>query len=468
MLNNEANKALISWEPISDQIVTARFYGKHCKFTVIQIYAPTNTSNDNEKEAFYEQLQEVFNNIPSHDLVILMGDFNSQLSSDRTGYESIKGPFGRGELTDNGERMLEFCVRNEIKIMNTYFRHKNIHKTTWTSPDGQTHNEIDYICISRRWSSSVTDVRAKRGADIGSDHELLLGKLKLKLRKIIRRCERKQPFDIDQFNDNDMKERYAVEVRNAFQILGNLDNSSDIENQWTIFKNTINEAAEKTIGRRRGTAKERWISKDTWDVIDQRQKVKKRLIQNDNVQNREEYRALDKAVKTKAIKDKREWFDKKAKEAEDASFKNDTRTTYKILKTICPKNISNSQIPIKNSQGKSLKSEEEVQNRWVEHFSTILNQPIPIGKIIVENKLPILDIDTSKTTLQEIKQAILRLKNNKAPADDGIHPEMLKYGGEELAMNLQTMCETIWEGEKIPSEWQNGTIIPLPKKRRSQ
>ena len=63
------------------------------------------------------------------------------------------------------------------------FQHKDIHKQTWNSPDGVTFNQIDHVTINRRWRFSVLDVDAIRGGDIGSDHNLVLCKLQLKLKK---------------------------------------------------------------------------------------------------------------------------------------------------------------------------------------------------------------------------------------------------------------------------------------------
>ena len=44
-------------------------------------------------------------------------------------------------------------------------------------------NEIDYMCIYNRWRSSLQDGWAYRGADVGSDHNLVIGKIHLKLKK---------------------------------------------------------------------------------------------------------------------------------------------------------------------------------------------------------------------------------------------------------------------------------------------
>ncbi|CAH8546600.1 unnamed protein product [Schistosoma margrebowiei] len=112
-----------------------------------------------------------------------MGDLNAKVGMDNTGYEDIMGRYRLGERDENGERFANLCAFKKIIIGGTIFPHKRIHKTTWTSPNHTTQNQIDHICINKTFRRTIEDVRTKRGADIASDHHLLIAKMKLKLKK---------------------------------------------------------------------------------------------------------------------------------------------------------------------------------------------------------------------------------------------------------------------------------------------
>ena len=160
LLNKEAASALVAWKPVNHRIITARLQTRHAKVSIVQIYAPTDTADEEEKEEFYGQLQDTLDEIPTYDVKLLIGDFNAQISSDQRGLNSVVGPWGTArETSDNGDRMSTFCSNNGLKIGNTFFKHKDIHKKTWLSPDGNSVNEIDYICVNKKWGTSLMDVK---------------------------------------------------------------------------------------------------------------------------------------------------------------------------------------------------------------------------------------------------------------------------------------------------------------------
>ena len=101
--------------------------------------------------------------------------------------------------------------RDKLVIANTLFQQHKRRLYTWTSPDGQYGNQIDYIFCSQRWRSSIQSAKTRLGADCGSDHELLIAKFRLKLKKVGKTT---RPFRYDL---NQIPYDYTVEVRNRFK-----------------------------------------------------------------------------------------------------------------------------------------------------------------------------------------------------------------------------------------------------------
>ena len=152
--------------------------------TIIACYASTEEAEEEEKDAFYEQLEEEIRTTPRHDVLMVIGDLNARVGEDNTGKERAMGTQGFGCANNNGERLSDLCVESRLVIGGTLFMHRDIHKTTWRSPDQRTVSQIDHVIINQKWRRSLQDVKAYRGADIGSDHVLVVASVSLKLRNI--------------------------------------------------------------------------------------------------------------------------------------------------------------------------------------------------------------------------------------------------------------------------------------------
>ena len=110
--------------------------------TVIQIYAPTNNAEKAEVEWLYEDLQDLLELTPQKHALFIIGDWNANIESQEI--PGVTGKFGLGVQNEAGQRLTEFCQGNTLVIANTLFQHKR-KLYTWTSPDGQHRNQIDYI-----------------------------------------------------------------------------------------------------------------------------------------------------------------------------------------------------------------------------------------------------------------------------------------------------------------------------------
>ena len=112
---------------------------------------------------------------------ILLGDFNAKVGRENIFKPTIGNESLHQDSNDNSVRIVSFATLKNLVVKSTMFRHRNIHKYTWTSTDGKTDNQIDHILIDRRQHSSILDVRSFRGADCDTDHYLVAAKVRERL-----------------------------------------------------------------------------------------------------------------------------------------------------------------------------------------------------------------------------------------------------------------------------------------------
>ena len=141
IVNKKISKSVLGYNIVNDRIITLKLQGHPFNTSIIQIYAPTTDAYDDVIEQVYTELQEVLDNIPKKDMLFLIGDWNAKVGNIEE--KGVTGRFGLGEQNAAGERLIEFCIENQLFIANTmFFQHKRrLH--TWTSPDGKNRNQID-------------------------------------------------------------------------------------------------------------------------------------------------------------------------------------------------------------------------------------------------------------------------------------------------------------------------------------
>ena len=134
-------------------MISVHFQGRPFSITVIQVYAPTSNAEEAEVEQFYEDLQYLLELTHKKDVLFLIGDWNTKIGSQEI--PGVTGKFGLGVEKEAGQRLIEFGQENALVIANTLFQHHKRRLYTWTSPDGQYQNQIDYILCSQRWRGSI-------------------------------------------------------------------------------------------------------------------------------------------------------------------------------------------------------------------------------------------------------------------------------------------------------------------------
>ena len=127
-------------------MISVRFQGKPFYITVIQLYAQTSNAEEAEVERFYEDFKDLLELTPQKDVLFIIGDWNAKVGSQET--PGVTGKFGLGIRNEAGQRLIEFCQENTLVIANTLFQQHNKRLYTWTSPDCQHQNHINYILCS--------------------------------------------------------------------------------------------------------------------------------------------------------------------------------------------------------------------------------------------------------------------------------------------------------------------------------
>ncbi|KAK7107318.1 hypothetical protein V1264_015265 [Littorina saxatilis] len=469
MLSKSAQGALLGWEAHGPRIMTASFRTKKKRINmdVIQCYAPTNDSEEEEKDDFYNRLLTIIQDRPKRNIIIVMGDFNAKIGSDNRGYEEIMGQQGLGEMNDNGERFADMCATSDLVIGGSVFHHRRIHKATWVSPDLRTENQIDHVCIGRKFRRSLQEVRVKRGADVASDHHLLVARLKLKLkRNWTEGSSQRQRYNTTALKDNKKQEEFKITLSNKFQVLEELLEEETIEQQWQRAKEAVTSTCQEVLGSKTHNHKE-WISAETLKNIEARRE-KKTALNNSKTRAakakaNEEYAEANRSVKHSIKTDKKNYIEMLATEAEEAAYHGNTRDLYSTIKKISGK-FAKPERPVKDRNGRAIPDEEGQKNRWVEHFQELLNRPAPANPPDIPPAASDLPIECCAPTKEEISSAIKQLKNGKSAGPDSIPAEALKTDVETSVEILYPLFCKIWEEEEVPAEWKEGYLVKLPKK----
>ena len=155
-----------------------------------------------------------------------------------------------------GQRLIEFCQENALVIANTLFQQHRKRLYTWTSPGGQHWYQIDYILCSQRWRSFIQSTKRRPGAGCGLDHELLIAKFRLKLKKVGKTA---RPFRYDL---NQILYDYTAEVRNKFKGLDLIDRVPD--ELWNEVRDIIQETEIKTIPMEKKCKNAKWLSEEAY------------------------------------------------------------------------------------------------------------------------------------------------------------------------------------------------------------
>ncbi|CAH0716463.1 unnamed protein product, partial [Brenthis ino] len=427
MIKKHLERNIEEFKGISDRIAVLNLNlpSYKNKWSIIQIYAPTEQYEESAKDLFYEQLTSVLQQ--SHKNLMLIGDFNGRIGSQQTGEENAIGKFGFGRRSNNGKRMINMALENNIAFMNSFFNKNTKKKWTWLSPDGSYRNEIDYIATNNR--KAFYDVSVIKQLNFNTNHRMV--------RATIIGSEPKK-------------------ARNKFNTIKNLSR------HLNETKNEIDENYEKGINEIYGPLYTQLAKPKTSNTENETKTLieERRQLLN-NKKDKNNLRAITEVSKkiSKSINKDRA---KRRLDVLNTHIKK-TGGVKKALKELVESKqwITN----IKNKAGK-----QETMRRTMIQIATDFYRTLYAAEPNAQNPTTILEddeIDDIPVFMQsEIKKAVDSLKSDKSPGRDQITNEMIKtsINTPENLRKLTEIYNTILRTESIPSQWKKSTIILLHKK----
>ena len=478
MIRKDLEPNIIHIKSINDRVAYIQIkLEDNRSLIIINVYAPHSQLTEKDPNLL-KQLYSTLDNLITEkerenhgkNIVLLAGDFNSKIGRNVDNVDECLGQYSRGVRNQNGQALVDFCNRHRLFITNSAFKHPARHQTTWSqtrTKNNETitiYNMIDFIICPQRFKSLFTDSRSYSGTLLTSDHRVVIGKLDIKLYKI-KRCN-KQTIP-DKFNINMLKKINKFNKKKSNQYkktldtkLGPLleDTDMNAKDKWRKTREVILETADKVIGKfsaKYKTNTENSIIKD----LSKKQKEIRLKIQDKKHSNkvqelRRERNATLNELRQEIMKENENTLNTKLEE-----LKNSSEST-KMFKAV--KNITN-----KKQQNKKVLDKDN-------NLITDPNRILQITTEFFENKFhddnvetilpfegPLRNLNTP-ITLQEVGDAISKLNNNRAPGEDNVTSELLKYGQGNLT-GIITGCLNECLENHIDLEINNGILLSLQK-----
>lgn len=449
-------KYVTDFVPYSDRTALIKFQAKPNNLNIIQVYAPTADAADHEVNQFYKEVTDLLKLTKKHDINIVMGDFNAKIG--KGSFEGIVGPYGLGTRNERGDRLVQFCQEEDMKITNTWFQLPSRRLYTWKSPADQPQNiirnQIDFILINKRFSTTVKKACTYPGADVPSDHILLVAVVRIALS-----CRKKpttqKRIALDKIDNPTIKIELSNEINTQFQTI-TPNTKEDLTPTWTMITDTVTNIMKNSLGYEQKNKKQKWMTNEILSLMDERRKHKN--YADDTV-----YKNIQRQIRAKIRIAKNEWLKHECTEIERLQNQHDDRNLHKKLKETAGIYRKWRPTVVVNRDNQIVLDDKEKTNIWEKYIKELFNDDRPLREHKNDDYL-----NSPSITKEEIKKAIHNSKNNKAPGPDEIPSEILKLLDERGITTLHKIFNIIYETGHYPEQWLCSTFIPLPKKTNAR
>ena len=453
LLTSRAYDAISLIKPYGSRVLTISFNGNP-RLTTITAYSPTEAAQVEVAEDFHNTLRQAMNDVPAHHLLMTLGDLNARL-----GKESEEDPrwYFHTRTNRNGELLRDTAQECDMEISNIRFRKKANKMWTHLSDGTLNKGQIDYILIRRKWKNSLKNTEVYNTfQSLGSDHRVVVSKVKVSFRKS-RRPPKRVHYDYSALKvDAELQNRYAVEVRNRFSCL--VEEEDGASDSYGKLVEAIDATSKSLLPKK---TRQRQIDPSSDPRVDVARRelflAKDKYHQEPCEEKREEVATKKDQLRVCYTEVEEEILKNKIRKVEETADRCKNKESWNLVNDITGRTRSSCGLV----EGGS--SAERLEN-WKKHFSGLLGQPptVPDSDIPIRTIHPPLNIDTDPFTLEELQLAKKHIVEGKAYGDDGISPEVMKR--VDIDDIILKFCNDALCDGLIPDQWKLSNIIPVPKK----
>ena len=473
LLSEEMKKNVKEWCEVSSRLMWVRVQLGIEKWVFVSAYGPGSEKSEEEREMFWERLNECLSMFRENVRVVVLGDLNARVGDEPV--VDVIGRYGVPGRNESGEKLIGLCLEREMMIGNTWFMKKDINKYTWERVvRGRVEDKalMDYVLVSKSVRNRLSDVHVYRGAANGvSDHYLVEGRVRIvgRWRQARGMVEGRKAVKVNELRKKEKELVYREIIGNRWEGVEVME-SRGIEEEWADLKAGLLEGGGEVCGFRKvgcGMRKgSEWWNDRVKKAVEEKKKAYEEWMQKKGRRLWEVYKEKRNECRRIVRREKRgaKWrWGKKLHE----TFVRDRRMFWKEAGK-ARKGEKRMEECVKDMNGQLIVESGKVRERWKEYFDGLLNvedgREAEVLAIGGRGDMPLLQqLNDRPIGRGEIESAVKELSVGKAPGMDGIAPELVKYGGEALMLWLERVLGACFEESVVPRDFRDMCMVPCYK-----